>query len=55
MGLRDEHAGLGEPASHPQFRRETAITTYTVVAQTLWVENFPTSFGVFADAVRTLP
>jgi hypothetical protein len=41
------------PLTH-KFRRETAIT-YTVVAQTLWVENFPTSFGAFADAVRTPP
>lgn len=40
-----------------QFRRDTAITTYTVIgpAMTFAVENYPSTFGPHGDEVRTLP
>jgi hypothetical protein len=39
-----------------QFRRETAITTYTVVSGLLWEENYPLPrFGPHENEVRTLP
>jgi hypothetical protein len=38
-----------------RFRRETAITTYTVIGPELWERNYPSSFGPHGDEVRTLP
>ena len=39
-----------------QFRRDTAITTYTVVgAMVFAIENYPSTFGPHGDEVRTLP
>lgn len=40
-----------------QFRRDTAITTYTVIGPTMIfaVENYPSTFGPHGDDVRTLP
>jgi hypothetical protein len=38
------------------FRRETVITTYTVVSAALWIENYPLGrFGPHENEVRTLP
>lgn len=38
-----------------RFRRETVITTYTVIGGDLWERNYPSSFGPHGDEVRTLP
>jgi hypothetical protein len=39
-----------------RFRRETAITTYTVVSHVLWERNYPLErFGPHENYVRTLP
>ncbi len=38
-----------------QFRRETVITTYTVIGLDLWDVNYPSTFGPRLDLVRTLP
>ena len=40
-----------------QFRRETEITTYTVVALALWAErNYPMArFGPHENEIRTIP
>lgn len=39
-----------------RFRRETAITTYTVVSAALWERNYPLQrFGPHENDVRTLP
>jgi hypothetical protein len=38
-----------------RFRRETVITTYTVIGPRLWLENYPLDrFGPWVDEVRTL-
>lgn len=37
-----------------EFRRATAITTYTAIHSSLWVDNFPTTFGPHGDDVRLL-
>jgi hypothetical protein len=37
-----------------QFRRETVITTYTVIGMDLWAENYPSTFGPYLNTVRTL-
>jgi len=55
---RAKSAELGELEDHPllkRFRRETVITTYTVLGPTMWAENYPTTFGPHGDEVRTLP
>lgn len=41
--------------SAQSFRRQAAITTYTVLRVDLWLENYPSSFGPHGDEVRTLP
>jgi hypothetical protein len=38
-----------------QFRRDTVITTYTVIGMDLWAENYPSTFGPHVNVVRTLP
>jgi hypothetical protein len=39
-----------------RFRRETAVTTYTVVSAVLWERNYPLQrFGPHENDVRTLP
>jgi hypothetical protein len=39
-----------------RFRQETVITTYTVIAGSLWLRNYPLSrFGPNENYVRTLP
>jgi len=39
-----------------RFRRETVITTYTVVSGSLWIENYPLArFGPHENEVRTRP
>ncbi len=43
-------------AETQRFRRETVITTYTVLSGRLWLRNYPLSrFGVHENDVRTLP
>jgi hypothetical protein len=37
------------------FRRDTVVTTYTVIGMDLWDENFPTTFAPWDTIVRTLP
>lgn len=37
------------------FRRQAAVTTYTVLSLGLSVENYPATFGPHGDEVRTLP
>lgn len=44
----------GLPGIHA-FRRQTPITTYSVLRMDLQVVNFPTRFGPHGDEVRTLP
>jgi hypothetical protein len=39
-----------------RFRRETVITTYTVIGASLWIKNYPLDrFGPHENVVRTLP
>jgi hypothetical protein len=38
-----------------RIRRETVVTTYTVIGGFLMPENFPAGFGPHGDEVRTLP
>lgn len=38
-----------------QFRRDTVITTYTVIGIDLWDVNYPSTFGPHLNLVRTLP
>lgn len=38
-----------------RFRRETVVTTYTVLGPHLSPENYPTQFGPHGDEVRVLP
>lgn len=38
-----------------RFRRESVITTYTVIGPRLWEVNYPSTFGPHGDEVRTLP
>lgn len=51
-----------EPQNDPEglpilrrFRRETPITTFTVVGPSLWPEDYPSTVGPHGDEVRTLP
>jgi hypothetical protein len=37
------------------FRRESAITTFTVIAPQLWERNYPSTFGPHLNDVRTIP
>lgn len=38
-----------------RFRRDTVITSYTVIGPSLWPVNYPSTFGPHGDEVRTLP
>ena len=60
----DEWPNQEDPSAGPdwqtmddtqRFRRETVITTYTVIGPSLWLENYPLErFGPWVDEVRTL-
>lgn len=38
-----------------EFRRETVVTTYTVVSSELSLAGYPSTYGPHGDEVRTLP
>ena len=51
--IEPEWASMSETQ---QFRRETVITTYTVIGVSLGLENYPVDrFGPHEILVRTLP
>jgi hypothetical protein len=51
----DDGRAWNEMSEARRFRRETVVTTYTVIGMELWEENFPASFAPPVTIVRTLP
>lgn len=55
LGTREGEPEWSELIELQRFRRETAITTYTVCSGRLQLDNYPTArFGVGEHEVRTL-
>lgn len=51
----DDEPGWDALPMARQFRRDTIITTYTVIGIDLWEVNYPSTFGPHLNLVRTLP